>query len=75
MGGAGIQADLKAFSAMGVYGEMVYVSPEDGIVIVENADDPIYARYKRALANGTESTLPTQTFRVLREIARLLWDY
>lgn len=44
------------FCAMCVYGEMAYVSPEDGIVIARNSADPIYERYKRTLANGTEST-------------------
>ena len=64
------------FSAIGVYGQMVYASPEDGIIIAKNAADPNYAKYKRNLANGTEeNTLPTQTFRAFREIARLLREY
>ena len=64
------------FCAMGIYGQMVYVSPEDGIIIAKNAADPNYPKYKRILTNGKEeNTLPTQTFRAFREIARRLRDY
>mmetsp|Transcript_24715 Transcript_24715/g.41789 ORF Transcript_24715/g.41789 Transcript_24715/m.41789 type:complete len:432 (-) Transcript_24715:170-1465(-) len=56
------------FMAIGVYGQLIYVSPDDGIVIAKNAADPHYADMQSPTSH--ENYLETQGFQALRAISK-----
>ena len=60
------------FMAIGVYGQLIYVSPEDGIVIAKNAADPHYPDMQSP--NSHENYLETQGFQALRAISKAMRD-
>lgn len=60
------------FMAIGVYGQLIYVSPDDNIVIAKNAADPNYPKMQDPTSH--ENFLETQGFRAMRKIAQTLRD-
>ena len=60
------------FMAIGVYGQVIYVSPDDGIVIAKNAADPGYPELQAP--DSHENYLETQGFRAMRTIAKVFRD-
>ena len=60
------------FMAIGVYGQLIYVSPDDNIIIAKNAADPHYPEFQHPTRH--ENFLETQGFRAMREIAQKLRD-
>ena len=58
----------RDFLCIGVYGQMIYVSPDDGVVVVKTAADPNYPELQ---VPGThENALETQGYHAARAIAR-----
>ena len=60
------------YMAIGVYGQLIYVSPRDNIVIAKTAADPFYPDYQHPTTH--ENYLETQGFRAMRTIARAFRD-
>lgn len=56
------------FMAIGVYGQLIYISPDDNIVIAKNAAYPRYADMQSPSSH--ENYLETQGFEAMRVIAR-----
>jgi hypothetical protein len=60
----------RDYMAMGVYGQLIYVSPDYGLVIAKNAAFPHYAKLKDPESH--ENYLGTQGLAAMRAIARSL---
>lgn len=60
------------FMALGVYGQLIYVSPDDNIVIAKNAAFPRYADLQSTTSH--ENYLETQGFAAMRAISKSLRD-
>jgi CubicO group peptidase (beta-lactamase class C family) len=60
----------RDYMAMGVYGQLIYVSPDDGMVIAKNAAFPHYAKLQDP--DSHENYLGTQGLAAMRAIARSL---
>lgn len=60
----------RDFMAIGIYGQVIYVSPADGIVIAKNAAFPSYKDHQHPTSH--ENYVETQGFQALRAISRHL---
>jgi len=60
----------RDYMALGVYGQLIYVSPDDGLVIAKNAAFPHYAKLQDPESH--ENYLETQGLAAMRAIARSL---
>lgn len=60
------------FMALGVYGQLIYVSPDDNIVIAKNAAFPHYADLQSPSSH--ENYLETQGFEAMRAISKAFRD-
>ena len=58
----------RDFLAIGVYGQIMYVSPDDGVIVAKNAAYPEYKEMQRP--GSHENYIETQGYEAMRAIAR-----